>query len=468
VTPYTRVLVHSQRSGLLAGLPPLSPRMHKLLVAGDSNAAYATGNRQRGGKNTASADHAWAITRAIAADAVRGGWNRASFLQVMLDGPYKAGNHARILQHRRGYDRAAAWLHRAWDGAKAHVESTDPITSRQDFHAALANLRARIERTPWKGVAGKTDLRNLIARMEICEKAGGWDHTVSERDLAERMGCSRTTAHNSTLRLLKTKLLRRIDYGSPTEGARWMLISHLPYLPSQQWSTPQGPQAGGAMSGPVVRQPGQEPDINSRAAAQMMHQDAFSHRGLGGSGLALLAALAERDAQSVAELQSSATISRSTAYRQLGKLKSLGLVAQSGELYHLSPGAVGGIGVQSDECANPISEWSEAALCLGTFGVGERRRERHEAQRVHWQQQQARLAERRRTAIARPHPAVAQARYIRSDGRAINPATGEVIDDLYVASDGRWVWHGDESHCGHKAAREPEAMGVSEADHAVS
>jgi hypothetical protein len=63
---------------------------------------------------------------------------------------------------------------------------------------------------------------------------------------------------------------------------------------------------------------------------------------------------------------------------------------------------------------------------------------------------------------------VARARYIRSDGRAINPTTGEVIADLYVASDGRWVWHGDESHYGHKAAREPEAMGVSEADHAAA
>src|SRR5690606_35055799 len=169
----------------------------------------ATGNLQRGGKNTATSDHAWAMTRAVAADAARVGWSRSAFLQVMLDGPYKAGQHARSLQHRRGYDKAAAWLQRAWDGAQ------------QSF-------RSRIERTPWKGVAGKTDLRNLIARMEICARAGSWDHTVSERDLAERMGCSRTTAHNSNRRLLHAKMLRQLDNGSPTEGARWMLISRLP------------------------------------------------------------------------------------------------------------------------------------------------------------------------------------------------------------------------------------------------
>src|SRR5690606_18240332 len=86
-----------QRTGLLAALPPLSSRMHKLLVLGDQDAAYATGNLQRGGKNTATSDHAWAMTRAVAADAARVGWSRSAFLQVMLDGPYKAGQHARSL-----------------------------------------------------------------------------------------------------------------------------------------------------------------------------------------------------------------------------------------------------------------------------------------------------------------------------------------------------------------------------------
>ncbi|MEU1466183.1 hypothetical protein ABZ467_37320 [Streptomyces sp. NPDC005727] len=224
--------------------------MHKLLLLGDQDAAYATGNLQRGGKNTAASDHAWATTRAVAADAVRAGWDRSSFVHVMLAGPYKAGQHARTLQHRRGYDTAAAWLQRAWDGAQHYVRSTDPITTRQDFHAALAAFRSRIECTPWNGIAGKTDLRNLIARMDICSQAGSWDHTVSERDLAERMGCSRTTAHNSNQRLLAAKMLRQLDNGSPTEGARWMLISRLPSTTSHHWSTPKGPKAGGGHEWP--------------------------------------------------------------------------------------------------------------------------------------------------------------------------------------------------------------------------
>lgn len=438
----------TQRTGLLAALPPLSARMHKLLVLGDQDDAYATGNLQRGGKNTDASDHAWAVTRALAADAVRVGWSRASFLQVLLDGPYKAGQYARMLQHRRGYDRAAAWLQRAWDGAQRYVQATDPITTRQAFHAALAAFRARIERTPWKGLAGKTDLRNLIARMEICAQAGSWDHTVSERDLAERMGCSRTTAHNSNRRLLQAKLLRQLDHGSPIEGARWMLISHLSPTTSHHWSTHEGPKAGGAMSGPAMRQPDTGADIDSRAAAHVMHLDAFAHHGLGGSGLTLLAALAERDEQTIAELQGTASVSRPTAYRQLNKLKKLGLVEHAGEVYKLSPAVLNHFGARTTELNERGFDWVEAARRLGTAGVGERRRQQHEAQRARWVHEQARLRDRRRSAHAvYPHPAVPEPKCVDADGCAINPVTGEVIDGLYVATDGEWIWHQSDSPC---------------------
>ncbi|MFD0427664.1 hypothetical protein ACFQ60_03965 [Streptomyces zhihengii] len=94
-----------------------------------------------------------------------------------------------------------------------------------------------------EGLAGKTDLRNLIARMDICTRSGGWDHTVSERELAERMGCSRTTARSSNQRLLTARLLRRIDRGSATEGARWMLISLAQLVSSR--TTPKGRRLGG-------------------------------------------------------------------------------------------------------------------------------------------------------------------------------------------------------------------------------
>ncbi|MGW0608703.1 helix-turn-helix domain-containing protein [Streptomyces sp. NPDC002640] len=416
--------------------------MHRLLVQGDLDAAYATGNLQRGGKNTAASDHAWAITRAVAAEAVRVGWTRPAFLHVMLNGPYKAGQHARTLHHRRGYDKASAWLQRAWDGAERFVRSTDPITSRQDFHAALAALRARIECASWRGTAGKTDLRNLIARMEICAKAGSWDHTASERELAERMGCSRTTTRKSNERLLRCRMLRQLDHGSPTESSRWMLISAVPSSVSHHKPTSEGPKAGGAMSGSEMRQNATDATMDTRTAGQLMHLDAFAHRGLGGSGLAIVAALAECDGQTITSLRSSASISRPTAYRQLAKLKALGLVLQEGELYHLSPTALNGRGQQTPDCARPVAGWDDVAARLGTAGTAQRRRQQHDIQRFHWRQLYERLGERRRAAKSAGalHPAVAEPQYVRHDGRVFSPVTGAVIPDLYIASDGRWIW----------------------------
>ncbi|MFI1106255.1 helix-turn-helix domain-containing protein [Streptomyces melanogenes] len=385
----------------------MSPRMHQLLLNGDRHGTYTHGSLQRGGHNSAASDHAWAVTRAVAAGAVQAGWSRAAFVQVLLDGPYPAGRPARALQHRRGYDHAVAWLHRAFDGAHHYLQTHDPLCGRQDFHAALAAYRARIERTPWPGTAAKTDLRNLAARLDICTRTGGWDHTVSERDLAERMGCARTTTHRSNQRLLNARLLRQLDHGTPTQGARWMLLAPTgtgPLTLSHHASTPQRPQAGGAMSGPTMRHTHHHrhhdndsgADLDSHTAARLMNLDAFAHRGLSGSGLAILAALAEHDGQTLAELQARASISRATTYRQLTTLTHLGLIQREGELLHLTPATLAGTGQRGPSCEHPATGWTDVAKWLGVHGTAHRRRQHHHAERARWHNQQARLADRPR------------------------------------------------------------------------
>ncbi|GGP78085.1 helix-turn-helix domain-containing protein [Streptomyces melanogenes] len=385
----------------------MSPRIHQLLTDGDRHGAYTHASLQRGGHNSAASDHAWAVTRAVAAGAVQAGWSRAAFVQVLLDGPYPAGRPARALQHRRGYDHAVAWLHRAFDGAQQHLQTRDPLCGRQDFHAALAAYRTRIERTPWPGTAAKTDLRNLIARLDICTRTGGWDHTVSERDLAERMGCARTTTHRSNQRLLHARLLRQLDHGTPTQGARWMLLAPTgtgPLNLSHHASTPQRPQAGGAMSGPTMRHThhhrhhhsDHDADLDSRAATRLMSLDAFAHRGLSSSGLAILAALAEHDGQTLTDLQASASISRATTYRQLTALTHLGLIQREGELLHLAPAALDGTGQRGPSCEQPAAGWTDVAKRLGVHGTAHRRRRHHHAERARWHSQQARLTDRPR------------------------------------------------------------------------
>lgn len=69
-------------------------------------------------------------------------------------------------------------------------EST-PIRERRDALAESAERRIAVEMFPWRGQAGQTDRANLLHRLELCERAGGFDHEVSQRQLALAIGGSR-------------------------------------------------------------------------------------------------------------------------------------------------------------------------------------------------------------------------------------------------------------------------------------
>ncbi|WP_328373453.1 MarR family transcriptional regulator (plasmid) [Streptomyces sp. NBC_00445] len=95
------------------------------------------------------------------------------------------------------------------------------------------------------------------------------------------------------------------------------------------------------MGGPAVRQADTDANLDSRTVGNLVHLDAFAHHGLGGSRLAILAALADADGQTSTELRSSASASRPTVHRQLAKLKTLGLVIRQGELNNLARARLG-------------------------------------------------------------------------------------------------------------------------------
>ncbi|WP_329404387.1 helix-turn-helix domain-containing protein [Streptomyces melanogenes] len=135
-----------------------------------------------------------------------------------------------------------------------------------------------------------------------------------------------------------------------------------------------------------------------------MPLDAFAHHGLSSSGLAILAALAEHDGQTLAELQGSASISRATAYRQRTTLTHLGLIQREGELLHLTPSALNGTGQPGPHCHHPATNWIDIAKRLGTHGTGHRRRQHHNAERARWHRVQLRLAARNRRTQPPPPP----------------------------------------------------------------
>ncbi|WP_414167112.1 MarR family transcriptional regulator [Streptoverticillium reticulum] len=431
-----------------------SDRMRRLYVDGDADGHYMPFAKKKladgryglvAGKDPRTAsDHGHKVISALAMEAARTGMDRVAFHDLLLKGSGKGARHARDIAHRSGHDAAIIYIDRVRDRVREHLAARDGIDSRQDAHADLAALRARIERTPWKGTAGKTDFKNLSARLAVCEKAGGRRHTISERHLAEEAGCARETVRKSNERLEAQGFLRQLDSGSPTEAAAWLLLDGPVNAPSHGEATAQMPQAGGAMSGPEVRQPvSPAANLDSRTGARLAPEDAFAHLGLGGSGLAVVAALAEQDGQTRAELIGTATLSRATVYRQINKLAGLGLVRLEGELVHLTEQALDGIGATTADCETPVTSWEDAAQRLGTHGTAQRRRERHDVQRQAWQDEQQRLAERRRPGRHRTDPRRVPPAFTTVCGRPVDPATGEIIPGWRIATDGTWLWEPD-------------------------
>ncbi|MDX3369608.1 hypothetical protein PV387_26880 [Streptomyces sp. ME02-6987-2C] len=82
---------------------------------------------------------------------------------------------------------------------------------------AIARVRAAMEAVVWPGPGGGTDLKNLTARLQLAEQVGGLEHEVSVRQLAELMGCARSTveeASNARLRAARWLVLVAVGTGT--------------------------------------------------------------------------------------------------------------------------------------------------------------------------------------------------------------------------------------------------------------
>jgi hypothetical protein len=111
------------------------------------------------------------------------------------------------------------------DKARRLVAGQPVITCRQDAMEAIEAVRQVVEDYPWSAAGGEgSDLKNLIARLELCERAGGLEHQASVRQLAETMGCARATVEASNRRLDAAGWLVLIKSGSgKLHGSVWTL-----------------------------------------------------------------------------------------------------------------------------------------------------------------------------------------------------------------------------------------------------
>lgn len=390
--------------------------MAALLIDGDVECRY--GSTDSSSLQSAKSAHGHTVSSALAAAAVRYDWSRDQLTEALLDWPSVGGNHVRNMSQ----PSAHKYIDRLWDRAIKCVGSGVSIDSRKNAIIDLIELRDRISSASWRGTAGSTNLRVVMAFWGAAYKAGGRTFTMSYREAAEAAGCTARTAYIAATKRLKS-WLRLLESGSGEKGSQWMLIEDR----SQRRHTPKGAQPGGAQSNVSELRNG---DLDGAVVAQLMSLDAFAHRGLGASSLKLLAALSRQDRQCVAELTETAMVSPATAYKHLKRLAEHSLVAKDDGLWTLTETA-------AEALSGAWEGWDTVAARVGTEGTSQRRLELHKAQRLIWHEiTLPRLRERRMADVTPVRGDEVRPEWI-VNGEVIDPATGEIIPDMVVASDGR-------------------------------
>ncbi|WP_331730878.1 helix-turn-helix domain-containing protein (plasmid) [Kitasatospora sp. NBC_00070] len=357
--------------------------MRALVVEGVGMERYREGGSD-GGSGAGRDTHR--ITSAIAFSFARAGADRIALQDVLLISPAPGGALLRDLARAKGHDHAVRYLDRVWQRAARVTGESTPIVDRRDALVRLAELRVAVERAVWRGQAGQTDRANLLHRLELCERAGGADHEVSQRQLALGIGASESTVKRSDSRLAAAGWLWRAEVGGAGKSSKWVLGKGSPIGMSPVDPTRQGGhKAPGYLDGvnqrhtPTTRtvDPSVRPaELDFRLLADLVARDAFRARGLGKTAAEVVAALAHRDGQSAAELAASTRRHRATVHARLVPLIELGLVVKVGELYYLADGLLKTPAKrpQGSRLASwqVIDRWDEVAADLGVLGTGYR------------------------------------------------------------------------------------------------
>ncbi|MFE0777017.1 hypothetical protein [Streptomyces sp. NPDC058861] len=198
------------------GLPGLSGRARRLLLEGDAERRYA-------GRTTADSGYRLTMALAVAVSQPGREWTLAQWWEALVLRRTAGGVWARSLRSRKGERYAEGKLAGMLDKARAFVGASGAIVCRADAMVAIARLRAAVEAVVWPGPGGGTDLKNLTARLQLAEQAGGLEHEVSVRQLAELMGCARSTVEASNSRLRAAGWLSLVTAGTGERSSAWSL-----------------------------------------------------------------------------------------------------------------------------------------------------------------------------------------------------------------------------------------------------
>ncbi|MFI1189254.1 hypothetical protein [Streptomyces californicus] len=416
----------------------LSDRMRRLLLEGDIEGRY-------GGQTDSDAGYRMTMALAVGCSQPGRAWSPADFHHALIYTPSAGGVWARRLRERKGTLYAEAKLTAMLEKAAQLVAASPVIRGRGDAVEALGCIRRVVEGRTWPARRGAdTDQKNLAARLRLCERAGGVEHVVSVRQLAELMNCAKATAEASDRRLKKDGWLVLVASGSGKDhGSRWVL--RVP---------PEEGESSGAQPGQLpatgLRGAGTVPPAHSgpvrtdtEALAALMGHDAFHRYAHGTSGARLLTCLDPVEGLDVGQLSRATGLHRTTVVRRMRGLVEDQLVVELDGKYLLAPAfSVPGRLHVDGQVLSRVAEHH------GTAGRGERRRARHRRDRRNYRRWLAERADQR----LRRRPVLE----LVPEG-VVDPDTGELLDDAWAGWDvrdrARPVWRGwSPPGAGHGAA----------------
>lgn len=458
-------------SRLLTGLPRLTAATARRLVHGDLDAEYAitdalTALRHRAGDFVPGhPEHGRSLLGAVILGAVNAGWTDEQLWEALVERPTPAGEWLRAARRRRGDQYAREQLARYARDARAKAAASPAYASRADAAGELAAIEAVIRTQQWQGATGNTDLCVVLAHHSAAERAGGVEHSLSNRQAAEAAGVSLSTLQAAYRRLSAFLVPVRVPgagdgeqdatvwrFRAPAEIHAQLEAADVDQLTLDDNELHSSFRKSGHFPAPPPAQVEGVP--GTRIVKALMTSDAFSHAAMGKAGLRLLASMQLGEGVSMGELSEQTGLHVSTVYRRVERLIVGGFARRLDGLLYLHPdlgelaeqpdldrAARGDVGQEAAQLEPEVVELAErlvrTAQSHGTHGTGARRAWRHQQERRARSAALSRLSE-HRAADTTPAQLVPAEHIDPDTGMGVGPMAGWDCSDPF-----RPIWRDD-------------------------
>ncbi len=256
---------------------------------------------------------------------------------------------------------------------------------RADLVAHIGRILERLRRARWKGIAGQTRRKVVVAVCNIANDAGSAIFTASERQIGERAGVGRAAVRGHLRRLEEDRWLRCVVQGHGRAGSRWqlMLCNIVPLNSHQpQYIVRKTPVLVGRSCTATDSDDKVSPGLSALEASptEIIRHDVLRWRsGLGGTAWQIVEQLKLGQPMTKSNLQAAIGCHRTTLQRKLRRMDAVGLIVEC----------------EAGKWALTDMSLDDAALALERLsnrpcrGAGARQRARHQRERARYQQSEA-------------------------------------------------------------------------------